>query len=113
MTVTEPSGSSVASSVVATLNAPRAVRADGHVRVPVFTPKSPLCVTLTLSVIASAGDWFAEIVNVATPPSVMSPSAAMLIYCVGGGGLSTPLAQSSSACSVRAARSHRLLLNRS
>ena len=77
--VTEPFGSSVESSVVATVNVALPVVGMVTVRAPGVTPKLPLCDTATVTVNGSCGVGLALIVKVASPPSVTPAPAVILI----------------------------------
>ena len=94
----EPSGSSVLSSVVAmvwlTLPLVRIV----IVLVPLAAPKSPLCITVTLTASGAVGAGSAVTVNIAVPPSVIPEPAVTLI--VGSAGASSSVTGPSSSCTA-------------
>ena len=83
--VTEPSGSSASSSVVAMVSV--ALPAAGIVTVcdPVLTPKSPLAATVTSTARSDVGAGAAVRVNVTFSPSLPPRDAVMFTSGAGGG----------------------------
>ena len=86
--VTEPSGSSVLSSVVITMNVALPDAGIVTVSAPVVTPKLPFSETVRLTVNAEVGFGVAVTVNVASLPSVTADPAAIVITGVTTGGSS-------------------------
>ncbi len=86
--VTEPSVSSVESSLVEIVNVTLPLVGIVTVREPVLAPKSPLWLTVTLTGRSADGDGLAVTVNSTLPPSVTLAPALMLTTGVGGTSLS-------------------------
>ena len=82
--LTNPSGSSVESSVEVIVNVKLPDAGIVTVRKPLATPKSPLFPMINDTLRLAAGAGLAVNVNVAPAPSVTLPPAAMLTTGVGG-----------------------------
>ena len=87
--MTEPSGSSVASSVVASVSVALPVVGTVTVRVPAEMPQAPSVVTATVTGRSADGAGVAVTVKVASPPSVTAAPAETVTAGVSGGGSSS------------------------
>ena len=87
--MTEPSGSSVVSSVVASVSVAMPVVGMVTVCGPAAMPYAPVAATVTLTARSAAGAGLAVSVKVALPPSVTAFPADSVTAGVSGGGASS------------------------